>query len=24
MTRSQDIEAQAAEWLTRREQPQWS
>jgi transmembrane sensor len=24
MTRSQDIEAQAAEWLMRREQPQWS
>jgi transmembrane sensor len=24
MTRSQDIEAQAAEWLIRREQPQWS
>jgi len=24
MTRSQDIEAQAAQWLTRREQPQWS
>jgi transmembrane sensor len=24
MTRSQDIEALAAEWLTRREQPQWS
>jgi transmembrane sensor len=24
MTRSQDIEAKAAEWLLRREQPQWS
>jgi len=24
MTRSQDIEAKAAEWLIRREQPQWS
>jgi transmembrane sensor len=24
MTRSQDIEAKAAEWLSRREQPQWS
>jgi transmembrane sensor len=24
MIRSQDIEAQAAEWLMRREQPQWS
>ena len=24
MTRSQDIEAKAAEWLTRREQPEWS
>jgi transmembrane sensor len=24
MTRSQDIEAKAAEWLMRREQPQWS
>jgi transmembrane sensor len=24
MTRSQDIEAQAAEWLLRREQPEWS
>jgi transmembrane sensor len=24
MTRSQDIEAKAAEWLTRREQPLWS
>ena len=24
MTRSQDIEAQAADWLLRREQPQWS
>jgi transmembrane sensor len=24
MNRSQDIEAKAAEWLIRREQPQWS
>ncbi len=24
MTRSQDVEAKAAEWLMRREQPQWS
>src|SRR3982074_3003352 len=24
MTRSQDIEAKAAEWLMRREQPEWS
>jgi transmembrane sensor len=24
MTRAQDIEAKAAEWLTRREQPEWS
>jgi transmembrane sensor len=24
MTRAQDIEAKAAEWLMRREQPQWS
>src|SRR3981081_2715846 len=24
MTRSQEIEAQAAEWLMRREQPEWS
>jgi len=24
MTRAQDIEAKAAEWLMRREQPRWS